>query len=570
MIDDRFKEERRKKLSARLKRYLSEFSSCAHEWATLASQQMKPKDDDAVAGDESSSLLSTFQASSFLSTFRDAMHNASRKELTLGGSATALAPASEAKRVPRCKTELATVMSLERDEWMSNTKKESMTSLFMPFANMHTQLLAALTDYSGWDANLWQTKQKKTAAEYASFILRDITDAWKKQVCRTVRLRHSLKAYSASKYRYSFVVLEPVWQPNAGQSCKDKCDDKTGWCNFCGGRGVGACCKRGGVEDGTDPSECKQFDVVKEGAKHPVCVHTDCAQSSSKYEKKWFTAGEKLAEIEVTGASACQSYCQTAHMDDELRKGIDKFEPQIDADPADQKEPATVFNFRMDGKCECLSGRFGLHGDLIRKTRKDYISGPVYCPTGQTVHEDEEQDSELPTVPMYETEVCEKSEAAYDVQDLEKQTDWIKQCSANATAHVVKEFNPFYQRFAKFTERLAWVSGCGDEKYDVGVAGYEEEDWNAIVDFPFGTFSECNWRKEGKRKEHEWVPDDLKKRGWLGQSRINMQEQAKMESPFPAPGWLVRLMKKYNCIDRTARSDVGSGKSAVVESIFSG
>jgi hypothetical protein len=464
------------------------------------------------------------------------------------------------------------IMSLERDEWMSNTRKESMTGLFMPFANMHTQILAALTDYSGADdKHLWNTKQTKTAAEYATFILDDLTNAWKKQVCRTVRLRHSLKPwpFSGERYKYSFVTLEPKWQANAGGECKSKCGDQTGWCSYCGGKGVGACCSRGGFVAGTDPSECKMFDVMK--SKNPICVHSDCAQSSSKYEEVRFRNGKVVAQVlNTTGASACQTYCQTAHIGNFMTKDP---VPTVDAG----KPQATVFNFKSkDGKCQCLSGTYmGSGSDLKRYLRSEYISGPVYCPVGQTVggDEDEEQDSELPTVPMNEVVVCnEKSEPVHNAKDLEvKHPEWVKECSANATAQVVKDFNPFYQRFAKFVERLAWVSGCGDADNDAGVGGFDEKDWNAIVDFPFDTFGSCDWKREKMReKDGEWAPDDEKKRGWLGQSKINMDEQAGMKTPFAAPGWLVRLMKKYSCLERTANRDVADGRSAAIESAFIG
>jgi hypothetical protein len=567
MIDDRFKEERRKKLSARLKRYLTEFSSCAHEWAALAKPElMQPK----ISGNPSevpASLLSTWQA---------AMHNASRQQLDVSQSRREVTVATSGERpaIPNCMSELVTTMSLERDEWMSNTRKESMTGLFMPFANMHTQILAALNDYSGdADKQLWHIKQRRTAAEYATFILDQVTDAWKKQVCRTVRLRHSLKPFSANKYKYTFVTLEPKWQPNAGEECKSKCNDKTGWCNFCGGKGVGACCSRGGYADGTDPSECKTFDVMKN--KNPICVHNDCAQSGGKYEEVRFRGAIVVAEVTNTsGASACQTYCQTAHIQglNFLSKGEDPV-----ASGTAGKPPATVFNFKaQDGKCQCLSGSYlGSGSQLKRELRKnEYISGPVYCPTGQTVggEEDEEQDAELPTVPMNEVKVCnEKSEPVSDVHELEeKHSEWVKECSANATAQVVRDFNPFYQKFAKFVERLAWVSGCGDADHDAGVAGVDENDWNGIVDFPFGNFATCDWKKEEQRTDNEWVPDMEKKRGWLGQSKINMQEQATMATPFAAPGWLVRLMKKYSCLDRTSRRDVANGRSAAIESAFSG
>merc|ERR1719420_1327101 len=93
----------------------------------------------------------------------------------------------------------------------------------------------------------------------------------------------------------------------------------------------------------------------------------------------------------------------------------DSLRPQSQSGTAD-KPQATVFNFKAtDGECECLSGSYsGSGSQLKRELRKnEFISGPAYCPAGQTVggDEDEEQDAELPTVPMNEVKVCnEKSE----------------------------------------------------------------------------------------------------------------------------------------------------------------
>merc|ERR1719240_2340557 len=86
------------------------------------------------------------------------------------------------------------------------------------------------------------------------------------------------------------------------------------------------------------------------------------------------------------------------------------------------------------------------------------------------------------------------------------------QCKRNRAG--CQRFNPFYQKFAKFVERLAWVSGCGDSDHDAGVAGVDEKDWNGIVDFPFGNFASCDWKKEEQRTENKWVPD-MEKKTWL-------------------------------------------------------
>merc|ERR1719326_303956 len=168
----------------------------------------------------------------------------------------------------------------------------------MPFANMHTQIQGLLTSYPSMthQAMKRDVTARQTAGEYAAFMLTNMMGAWKSQVCRTMRLRHSMKSLS---WKYSIVVLDPVWQPNAGQECWSKCGEKSGWCNFCGGKNRGACCKAGAAfkSPPEDPSECRQFDTPvsywREKAQH-VCVHTDCQQSNTIYKGKTIS---KLSEV---------------------------------------------------------------------------------------------------------------------------------------------------------------------------------------------------------------------------------------------------------------------------------
>merc|ERR1711879_449384 len=174
MINDRFNEERQARLSARLKRYLSEFSRCSSAWME---QSLLPSHSSEVA-----------------SIMQLAMHQVSGGEIQkMNGTlldTTQKAPLNQA--TPPCMESLEMSMSLERDEWMS-TKEDSLSGLFMPFANLHTQVQALLTDYpSMTNLNMnWQRQARSSAAEYGSFLTKSLLDAWKIQVCRTVRLRHS-------------------------------------------------------------------------------------------------------------------------------------------------------------------------------------------------------------------------------------------------------------------------------------------------------------------------------------------------------------------------------------------
>merc|ERR1719345_734599 len=117
---------------------------------------------------------------------------------------------------PSCMQELEGHMSLERDEWFV-TEEGNMGGLFMPFANMHTQMLSMLADHPYQDKMEWRTTLRATAAEYGAYMLKHTVAAWKAQVCRTMRLRQSMAGISSWKYQW--IVLKPVYQPNAAKQC---------------------------------------------------------------------------------------------------------------------------------------------------------------------------------------------------------------------------------------------------------------------------------------------------------------------------------------------------------------
>merc|ERR1719433_685320 len=154
-------------------------------------------------------------------------------------------PVLEAAATPPCMEQLEMHMSLERDEWMFKNEN-SLSGLFMPFANMHTQVQAMLVDFPAMtnEAMNWRVTAQATAAEYANYMLNNMLGAWKSQMCRSVRLRYSPSAFRTSWY-YDLTVLSPIWQPHAGEDCLQQCKDKSGWCDYCGGKNVGACCKPG-------------------------------------------------------------------------------------------------------------------------------------------------------------------------------------------------------------------------------------------------------------------------------------------------------------------------------------
>eukprot|EP00929_Paragymnodinium_shiwhaense_P037990 TRINITY_DN20143_c0_g1_i1.p1 TRINITY_DN20143_c0_g1~~TRINITY_DN20143_c0_g1_i1.p1 ORF type:complete len:1155 (-),score=356.77 TRINITY_DN20143_c0_g1_i1:177-3554(-) len=559
MLTARFDHEKRTKLSNKLKRYIEEFAHCAHAWAKYA---MPPKEVN-----EGSALLQhhlTHASKGELRLHEPKLDHTEGEDMHKGDDdVVPEAPDNKTtvvlnKQCPRCLSQLEGHMALERDEWMFN-QGNSLTGLFMPFANMHTQLLAALSDWHDKSDHMqWNTLMKQRSAEYALYMLKQITKAWKAQVCRTVRLRHSAKLTEFG-WKYQFVALAPKWQPNAGDTCMEQCGGKAGWCNFCGGVGVGACCKLGSEKDAENAPECAAFDIPSNRvlANHHICVHTDCFQDNSYY-----SGTDQVGETNYDPKTPdeCQAYCHAM--------GPGK---------------AAVFNFKKEWfsyGCSCYEGGEGLY----RINHEEGISGPTVCPKEEALPtQTKEMKDHMPHIPMKQVAECVKSAAMSNVEDLEeKDPDWVKTCLMKATETTIKDFNPFYQRFAKFVERLEWMSGCGDLEHDGGVQGYEEENWEAISgDGDVGSFSECKWEKdedgnelpEDQVKPGEWTGDDLEfAQGITGTSRINLEEQSKMKVKFPVPAWLARLRNQKECLKNAAADGVGKrdSRSSIQNMILTG
>merc|ERR1719150_543722 len=94
--------------------------------------------------------LATHQVSGaeIASMMRLAMHQVSGAEIQIvnGSLLDAAQAAPSDHSTPPCMENLEMLMSVERDEWMS-TQEDSLSGLFMPFANLPTQVQALLADY---------------------------------------------------------------------------------------------------------------------------------------------------------------------------------------------------------------------------------------------------------------------------------------------------------------------------------------------------------------------------------------------------------------------------------------
>jgi hypothetical protein len=429
-------------------------------------------------------------------------------------------------KTPSCMAQLEGHMSLERDEWFG-TDTGSFSGLFMPFANMHTQVLSLLADNPYDDKMNWPASLKTTSAEYGSYLVDHLEAAWKGEVCRSMRLRHSQKG---TGWRYQFVVYREVHQPHAAEDCSTQCSG-AGWCDYCGGKFNGACCQRGmgGV--------CAKFDApitkggIMGGEKdYMSCVHTECIQRNTEYHN-----AAVLKTMQQADAEECREECAA-------------------------EAGAHFFTFKPESnnECTCLA-----QAGTKRWNKEGVFSGPVNCPEeGSLAEFEDELEKKMVTVnavPIEEHEPCEKSPQVSTYSQVEENhPDWVKTCYKKAVTALIPEFNQFYQRFAKFVDTLAWKAGCAAAHTLDWAKQGEGNGFLAVapeVDGAFdgGSFSNCNWKAEAKAdSDQKWVFDEKQARGWLSTSRVNLEEQHTAKIEYPMPQWLHDLRRMRECLKATA------------------
>lgn len=564
MINDRFNEERRIMLTNRLKRYVHEFSRCSTAWVEVQMRcpsqlpATKPTQDsllETASNATAQAQLAAKVSASMREVMGKIMGNEQRHLTTPSPEAILNDIDSFTPHVsglPPCMEQLEMHMSLERDMWMT-THEDTLDGLFMPFANLHTQIQGILTDYGTPHYRHWKETATSTAAAYAAFMLKHIISSWKSQVCRSVRLRYSKERSWNFKWNYRFVVLSPVWQPHTGEDCWEECGSSSGWCNYCGGRNVGACCKRNAVFQNPpgDPSECAQFDTPGDagmfsisGDGH-VCVHTGCHQTNSRY-KGTELKGSRVEDMkDWTG---CQEHCRAYQMRKPLFDGKAK----------------VVFNLDKAGVCICLTG------ELDRDIADGWISGPTECEEPGPEAMSEENKTETPSVPMKEEDPCERSEGVKNVKDLmANHPTWIKDCYKKFSANVLQEFNPFFMRFAEFIDQLAYIAGCALDPDTSAIA----DDWEAISDdFSYSTFAQCDWEREKKHDDGaEWTPDPNRKKGIFGNDRVDVDAQKKLTLPYSLPQWIRSRQDMLNCLEVVAGdaddASFGSAESEIFKAV---
>merc|ERR1712072_34743 len=120
--------------------------------------------------------------------------------------------------------------------------------------------------------------------------------------------------------------------------CTKECGGKPGWCDFCGGKNVGACCKRG------DGGVCNMFvvPVAWYGGVYQNCVHTDCIQTNTGYYGKRLK--KFRSDVEPYEPEECRELCQGVSVE------------ETDKDNKTTVVKAVAFTLNDDShKCNCLA-----------------------------------------------------------------------------------------------------------------------------------------------------------------------------------------------------------------------
>eukprot|EP00933_Yihiella_yeosuensis_P002421 TRINITY_DN10411_c0_g1_i1.p1 TRINITY_DN10411_c0_g1~~TRINITY_DN10411_c0_g1_i1.p1 ORF type:complete len:869 (+),score=171.96 TRINITY_DN10411_c0_g1_i1:106-2712(+) len=560
MIDGAFDKERQRKLGARLKRYLREFARCTAVFAQMATASV-PKNvgqrRPVLEGDEYDDYDETLPkpGKEALMEFHNHMKKIGafdhRSNISSASASSGKKSSGSSLHAPRCMVQLERIMSLERDEWMAK-EGHSVDALFMPFATLHIQLQGFLKAYppAGPEPS-YDEPLEQTAAEYSGFILGGIHNAWKAQVCRQVRLRE-LK-YRLIEPKYQLTLLRPAYQPNPAKDCSEKCGGKDGWCNFCGGPGVGACCKKG--EFGSP--ECRNFDTPMDygflgRAPYYACVHTDCEQQGTEY---W----PQFHSLDVQNWAECQEQCKQ----DLQCSHFSFYEVPIDVDADEAK---------VDMKNCFLSDESSVRWKKIGST-----SGPRECPKEsltKTAGPASPHDSGA--VPSDELTPCEMSGFVSNADFNENSPKWaayLKNCSKRVLKLALEDFNPYYSRFIKAAENFARRAGCS---LPLSEAEEEHEDRTMISDtMLFGRFSDCDWsRPKTGSGSKTWYPDPERAiGGLLSHSKVNLERQRQLPG-FSGPTWLERRTQLFECleskfpgsVDEMSGDDVGNLEEMIMTS----
>eukprot|EP00931_Biecheleriopsis_adriatica_P068489 TRINITY_DN4242_c0_g2_i1.p1 TRINITY_DN4242_c0_g2~~TRINITY_DN4242_c0_g2_i1.p1 ORF type:complete len:751 (+),score=159.53 TRINITY_DN4242_c0_g2_i1:141-2255(+) len=563
MITDRINKEKRERLQARMMRYSRELALCTSAWISQSAHHN--------GSQVMSSVLQATVGSSLLQGVgmdAESFHRrASDKRYFTPPSSK-----NEAETVsPPCLEMLYGNMALERDEWMDDDDGQSLDSLFVPFSLMHAEILDILVDHPPAGSSIdWVKVRSQTAGEYAEFIFGKLQNSWIAQTCRSVRLREKKEGIFKSQYRYELLALVPEFQPNAGKDCWDKCERRTGWCNYCGGKDLGACCKKG---EAATRSECTRIDIPEEAhlfgfgkGKH-ICVHTDCQQEGTKYTKNIKTSKEDTSPENITRSRNAWSKLISMVAGEDLAY---ETEDWILCQKKCQRHPLcktwTWYKQRKICNLQDGSGK--------RTLDKGAISGPRLCQAAgvsaaeenkemkeAAAEEDkptktDEAKQDMPGIPTEEQHPCPETQGIPLDQFDSTMERYVKWCYPKLMKVVSGDFNKFYSRFAKTFDLLANAAGCRETKAEQ--AAYVDL-WDEISQkHDFGEWSKCKWdeqlqkfaeqnKKNGFFFKNIWTPNPEKSKDG---SKISFLKQ-KLLPAFPGPEWLQRRKAIRPCLAKT-------------------
>eukprot|EP00931_Biecheleriopsis_adriatica_P068488 TRINITY_DN4242_c0_g1_i1.p1 TRINITY_DN4242_c0_g1~~TRINITY_DN4242_c0_g1_i1.p1 ORF type:complete len:831 (+),score=154.48 TRINITY_DN4242_c0_g1_i1:66-2558(+) len=549
IIDGAFNRERRKRLAAKMKRYNRQLTLCTASWISQTTHSNGSK---VVA-----SMLQTTLGESCL-------RDMGFEHQEFHSKAIPDSDKLEKGASPPCLEQLQMHMSLERDAWMFS-EGDSLDALFVPFSMMHTEILSVLVDHppAGSYEN-WRKAAEQTAGEYAAFIYGKLRDAWVSQTCRSIRLREKKKGFWSKAHSYELIALVPEFQPHAGEDCWKKCGEQRGWCNWCGGKDAGACCKKGETET---MSECKKIDIPEANhlfglgkGKH-ICVHADCQQEGAKYTNNIRKCGDDIEPENV--AKRSNPFAKILN----LFKGDLAFETEdwIFCQGKCQECPAckTWTWYKETKKCNLQDGTGK------RVLQKGAISGPRFCPGKGAAPADEDRQSmreaaeqedktakppteEVPNFPTDEESPCNYSQPI----DWEKFDEgihpYVETCYPLVMKAISGDFNEFYSKFAKTFDNLAHAAGCNETKKEQ--AEYVDL-WDQIsLNNNFSEWKTCKWEErlqKLQKNKNTWIPEYEKSKDG---SKITFLKQ-KLLPAFPGPEWLERRRALLPCIKKTQVRD---------------
>lgn len=477
MIDGKLDETRKQRLSNRLGRYLRSYGMCTKLFIRSAT---------AAAAAAGSSLLEASHTSTLRmledklgATFGD--FDISNQELFHVNL--------ERPSVPQCMLTLEATMTLEADEWLDR-EGDAVDSLFLPFSKMHVQLQEFITKYPPQGPHPpMGAELKRTAAEYAQFLLTGMKDSWQTQICRSIRLRESEdKASGKGKNLYNISYLSPVTQSHSGEDCYGECNQVSGWCDFCGGKDVGACCLK---DAKSDRDECNQFEGQIPNAKkmglvsHHVCMYTDCQMHKTKF-----------AQGTLGGPSDNWQRCQTL-----LQKEGEDYQFFTWYPPVGKQDSRCYFHKK------------GAAREYDRKSNP--ISGPRECPKLDTAKrvQTKAQKKQVMTIETEELPACSsQSPPVIRTNFVELVRDdasgvarWLKGCWPEALREPAVEFNSFYRRFVGEVDHLATMAGCPVEAVSSIASVAAAEPSERVVDWAFYG----NAKKDSEGKEYKNVTDEI-------------------------------------------------------------